>query len=594
MDASDIKRTFDIPQYCAKKFGDTPIFYDRKNGKWQAVTCEKYRDNSALLALGLLTIGINKGDAIATIFGGNTAQWNIIDMALAQIGAIHIPVYPTSSDSDYLYILQQANVKLIFVGDQAVYNKVSVLQSELPKLEHIYAVEKLPNVSNIKYLVSLGEQSEQETIGTLEKLKNDITSEDIVTIIYTSGTTGLPKGVLLSHKNILCSMNAAAAIQPLGKASRILSFLPLCHVYERTANYQFQIKGAEIFYCDNMKALMASFREVKPDGTTVVPRVLEKTIKLVQVKAGKKNFLVKWFILWAIGLGLRFRPYVKRGGFYRLRLNIAYYTVFRQVRTTFGGKICYIGCGGAPINDKVQRFFWACKMPIYEGYGLTEAAPLVALNYPGKGNYWIGSVGPVVENVQVKIADDGEVLVKGANVMVGYYNQESLTNQSIIDGWLHTGDIGAMVNNRFLKITGRKKQMFKTSYGKYIVPQAIEGRFANSPIIEHLVVIGEGKHCAGAIINPNFDYIRKMVGKFGAKPANKLIELPVVKKAIQKEIDKVNKDLGKTERIKKHLIVSDKWSAETGELSPTFKIKRNIIVQKYKRKIHQLYKGESV
>jgi long-chain acyl-CoA synthetase len=576
-------------------FGEKPAFYLKVGRKWQPISSKDYTATIDILSLGLLTLGIKKGENIATIFTYNCPQWNFIDMALAKIGAVHVPVYPSISDSDYLYILNQAKVRYVIASDQVLYNKLTRLQKEIPTLEKVITIENLPNVDSYDELIQLGFGASTEIQNLLDERVLSNKPDDIVTIIYTSGSTGLPKGAMLTHTNLVTNMYAAAAIQPLGKGHRVMSFLPLCHVYERTANYQFQFKGATIYYCENLKSLTTNMREVKPHGITVVPRLLEKVIKFVMVNTRKGSFLVRMVVRWSIRFGFKFKPYRKHSTFwYRIRYKLADLFIFRSVRASFGGRLRYIGCGGAPINEKVERFFWAAKMPVYQGYGLSECSPLVALNFPGRGNYWIGTVGPVIEDVEVKIAHDGEILCKGPNVMKGYFLMDELTGKTIVNGWLHTGDIGKLVRNKYLKITGRKKQMFKTSYGKYIVPQAIESKFVGSDIIDYLVVIGEGKHCAAAIISPNFPNLRKNYDKQNKLSNAKLIEMPTVKKAIRKEIDTVNKTLGKTERIQKHLIVPDAWSAETGELSPTLKIKRNLIQKKYKRQIHLLYRMDSI
>lgn len=594
MKPEQVSRTFEIAEYCARTYGDKPVFYKKKGKKWQATTCNEYYRISERLALGLITAGVKKGDYIATVFNLNLPQWNCLDMALSQIGVVHIPIYPTISDSDYLYILNQAEVKYVFTGDQYAFNRISVIQKEVPSLQQVFTNDKLISTNNYDEIKKLGENCPLEIIQELERRKRLIKPDDVVSIIYTSGNTGFPKGVMLSHKNLVSNMFAAAEIQPLGLGNRVFSFLPLCHVYERTANYQFQIKGAGIFYCESMKNLMNNFQEIRPHGTSVVPRVLEKIIRHVILSGRKSNFIVRWSIYRAVSIGFKYKPYRKYGVLNRVRYRLAYMAVFRHVRASMGGRVRYIGCGGAPINDKVERFFWACRLPVYQGYGLTEASPLVSLNYPGKGNYWIGSVGPVIKEVKVKIAADGEILVKGPNIMKGYFKQEDLSEEAKLNGWLHTGDTGRLIRGRFLQITGRKKHMFKTSYGKYIVPQAIESKFADSSIISHIMVIGEGKHCAGAVICPNFKYIRKTYSITEKINRQKLIELPIVKKVIQEEVNKVNRQLGKTEQIKKHLIVSDVWTAESGELSPALKIKRNIILKKYNRKIHLLYKSDSI
>lgn len=594
MKTGDIRRTFEIADYCADRFGEKPAFYQKRGQRWVATSCSEYQHQSRLLALGLISHGMHTGENVATIFSYNCPQWNIIDMALSQVGAVNIPVYPTISDSDYLFILNQAEVRFVFVSDQNLYNKVSSIRAQIPTLEKIISVEKLPSVEHFEEIIHLGNTAEESIIVELARRKGEVSENDVVTIIYTSGATGFPKGAMLTHRNLISNMNAAAEIQPLGRGSRILSFLPLCHVYERTGNYQFQIKGAEIYYCESLKSLMNNFTGVKPHGTTVVPRVLEKIIKMVLVNSRKRNFIVRMAVNWAVHFGLRYKPYQSRGRFYQLRYKLAYLAVLGRVKASMGGKLKYIGCGGAAISDKIERFFWAAKMPVYQGYGLSECSPLVALNFPGKGNYWLGSVGPVIKDVEVKIAGDGEILCKGPNVMKGYFKLEELTAETIEDGWLHTGDTGRFIKGRFLQIIGRKKQMFKTSFGKYIVPQAIENKFGDSPYIRHVVVIGEGKHCAAAIISPDFNYFREVNSKYQKLSNGKIIDDKDFKKTIQNEVEKVNRQLGKTEQIKKHLVVSDVWTIESGELSSTLKIKRNIIQKKYKRQIHNLFRDESI
>ncbi len=592
---TDIRFTFDIPRYCAQHYGESPIFYLKTGKKWQAISCKDFEATVNMLALGLLSMGIEKQENVATIFSYNCPQWNFLDMALSRIGAVHIPVYPNNSDSDYLYILKQAGVRYVFASDQVIYNKMARLQKEIKNLEKVITIEPLPFTDNLDEIIQWGLSSSRNTRAVLAERMSSISPEDVVSIIYTSGSTGMPKGVMLTHSNIVSSMFAAAAIQPLGKGHKVISFLPLCHIYERTANYQFQIKGAQLYYVETLKSLTSNLREIKPHGITVVPRVLEKVIKMALVNARQSNLLVRMLVRWAIRFGFRYRPFrtrIRLGE--RARHKLADLLLFGKVRSSFGGRIQYIGCGGAPMNPKVERFFWAAHIPVFQGYGLTECAPLVALNFPGKENTCIGTVGKVVESVEVKLAPDGEILCKGPNVMKGYYKQPDLTEQSLVDGWLYTGDIGTFVQGEFLKITGRKKQMFKTSYGKYVVPQAIENRFMGSELIDYLIVVGEGHHCAAAVISPNFTYIRKIFNKTEKLSNARLIEQALVKDAIEKQIEEVNKELGKGERIQKYLIVPDEWSVETGELSPTLKIKRNIIQKKYARKIQELYSKESV
>ncbi|MGD2034598.1 MAG: AMP-binding protein, partial [Bacteroidales bacterium] len=374
---------------------------------------------------------------------------------------------------------------------------------------------------------------------------------------------------------------------------RVLSFLPLCHIYERTAVYQFMYKGTEIYYAESLKSILNNFQEIRPDGTTVVPRVLEKILRGVLSRADESFFLKRKAIRWCVKFGCNYMLNEKRGYYYKLRHLLADLMVFRSVRHFLGGRIKYVGLGGAPVSEKIESFYWAAGIPVYQGYGLTECAPLVALNSGKKENVRLGTVGRPVKNVTVRIAGDGEILVKGPNVMMGYYKDVKLTNQSVKNGYLHTGDLGEMTADGYLKITGRKKEMFKTSYGKYIVPQAIESLFTNSQYIDHIMIIGEGKHYAAAIISPDFAFFRSNVLRRKTATNEEIITQKPVIHIIVREIGKANRSLGKTEQIKRYLLVPDSWSPDTGEISVTQKLRRNTILQKYALQIRDLYKEDS-
>lgn len=591
MDAENIRFTYELPAYCSQKYSDLHAFSEKINRKWHEYTFNDYKNISEKIAVSFLKLGIRKGENVATVFNYNCPQWNFIDMALAIVGAVHVPIYPTISDSDYLYILNQIESRFVIISDKNIFNRISEISNQLHYSLSFFSVRKFSGATHWKDLVNIPDDYQSQK---LEERKRSIREDDVVSIVYTSGTTGFPKGVELSHRNIVSNLLAAAKLQPLGKGDRILSFLPLCHVYERTANYQFTFKGASIHYCDSYKALMHVMKEVKPHGTTVVPRLLEKIIKMVKTDAEKRNLFIRLFVKWSVSMGLRYNPHRKKHFFLLLSYKIVYLAVFQKLKKLMGGNLRYIGCGGAPINYKIKSFFWAAQMPVYEGYGLTECSPLVALNSPVDNLHYIKSVGPVIPGVEVKLASDGEILCKGPNVTSSYYKMERVTQETFENGWLKTGDLGKFVQGNFLQIVGRKKQMFKTSFGKYIVPQAIEKKFTESFAIDHLVVVGEGKYCAAAIISPNFEYFRNTVPEMKFLSNKKIAKSEIVRKHITNEIQQVNKKLGKTEQIRKFLIVQDKWSTNSGELSPTLKIKRNIIQYKYKRQIEQLFKEDAI
>jgi long-chain acyl-CoA synthetase len=589
----NLLRSFDIIDYFIELFPTKTLFHTKKSGKWTSITSEEFADKVDQLSLSFLASGVKKEEIVATIFSYNTFEWNIIDLALAQIGAIHLPVYPTLSDSDYLFILNQAEVRWVFLTDQVIYNKLSLLLHELPKIETIISIEKLPKLEHFEKILMSSVQKKADLFSSLQALKKSIDPSEVCTIIYTSGTTGFPKGVMLTHQNICTNILAAASSHPLSQGHKVLSFLPLCHMYERIAVYQFLYKGVDVFYAESLKATMANMREVQPDGTTVVPRVLEKIVSGIHIRSYHSNFFIRRLVRWSLRHAFKFQPYTKLkwpGRFFHFFADLLIYS---SVRTLLGGKLKYIGCGGAPIPARILNFFWACGIPVFEGYGLTECSPLVSLNYPGENNTINGTVGPAVNNVQVKIAENNEILVKGPNVMKAYYKNPELTEQTLVDGWLHTGDLGVIIRGRFVKIVGRKKEMFKTSYGKYIVPQAIENMFTGSPVIDHIVVIGEGRHCAAAIISPNLLYCRRNLLKQFSGSDKACIETAEVRKTIQKEIEKVNRQLGKTEQIRKYLIVPDTWTVETGELSATQKLRRNIVSNKYAASIREMYREDS-
>lgn len=588
-----ITRTFEIIDHCLANYPNEDLLFRRKNGVWTSLSSNGLRKQVDLLSAAFLSQGIKKNENVATIFSYNSYEWNIIDLAIAQVGAVHLPVYPTISDSDYLFILNQAEVRTVIVSDQGIYNKISGLLRDLPVLESIISIEKLSNVKYFEDLLSYGSELIDSYRKRIIKIKEGIQPERVCSIIYTSGTTGFPKGVMLTHKNLCTNLIAAASLQPVGKGEKVLSFLPLCHAYERMSVYQSLYKGIKIYYADSFKSILIDMRDVQPAGTTVVPRVLEKIVKGVLTKAKESFFIKRWIMKWSVEFGFKYRIYKRKGFIRRFKLFLADKVVYRHVRTLLGGKLKYVGCGGAPVLKEIERFFWAAGIPVYEGYGLTECSPLVSLNSKGKNNIVLGTVGPVIPDVEVKIADDGEILVRGPNIMKGYYKNPKLTEQTIVNGWLHTGDLGRFLADRFLKIKGRKKEMFKTSYGKYIVPQAIENKFIESMIIDQIMVIGEGKHCAAAIVSPDYNYFREIQKKKVQSDNKVLADNPDLIKLIRKEISNVNQQLGNTEQIKKYFIVGDTWTAESGEISATLKLRRNIILHKYSLHIRDLYKEDS-
>jgi long-chain acyl-CoA synthetase len=582
-------RIFDIlDEFRKTETADKEIFAARKNGKWNSVTAAQYVETVDQLSLGFLESGIKKGDRVATILK-NCPEWNFIDMALLQIGAIQVPIYPTISDNNYQFIFNDASVTYIIISDEAFHLRIKDVVNEVPSLEGGFSVEKVDGLRHWTELLDRGKTSDKKT--ELEKLRNSIDAQEMATLIYTSGTTGNPKGVMLSHRNIMSNADATIEILAHNPVSRVLSFLPLCHVLERIMNYTYQRHGASIYYCDNLDQIGEYIRDSKPEMFTAVPRVLEKTYeKIVRKGRGLKGFK-KVIFFWAISVGEKYEPWQKGSLWYQLKLGLARKLVFSKWHAAFGGRLNAIVSGGASLQERIARVFWAAGFKIMEGYGLTETSPVIAVSNFLPGGVKIGTVGPALPGVEIKIAEDGEILTKGPNVMLGYYKREDLTAE-IIDkeGWLHTGDIGRF-EGKFLRITDRKKEIFKTSGGKYIAPQQVENKLKESAFIEHVMVVGEGKNYAAAIIIPDFAHLESWCNVKGRKfeSKEKIIKDQVIISRIEREINEKNKQLDQTERVKKFVLLADTWNVETGELSPTMKLKRKFLMRKYAVLVETLY-----
>jgi long-chain acyl-CoA synthetase len=544
-----------------------------------------------MVSIGLLSLGLKPSDKVLSVFTNNLPQWNFIDMGILQIGGVHVSVHSSLSENDLRYILKEINPGLLFVSDEKVYRQILPAVKSIPGVRPVYYAVNSDDEKSFGKLTELGKKNSKELSKKLSELKGDISEDQLAAIIYTSGTTGLPKGVMLSHKNIVSNVLSASKLQPLRKNDRILSFLPLCHVYERTANYQFQYHGTSIFYADGVKSLTQDLIDVKPDGITTVPRLLEKVLININLKSREFRGIKRKIFSWAMDLGYGYDPVSKHNIIYRLKLFWANKLVYSQWKKMLGGNLRYIGCGGAAIDQRIERIFWAAGIPVFQGYGLTECSPLIALNRLPLSELMIGTVGPPIEHVNIMISSEGEILCRGPNVMIGYYNQEELTKNTIVNGWFHTGDLGVLINGRFLKITGRKKDMFKTSYGKYIVPAVLENKLKQSIIVEQAMVVGEGRQYTAAVISPNFEYLYQWLGKKGIYPEtnSELISASEVNQLFEDEIQDINRELGKYERIIHFRLVPDVWGTGSGELSISLKLKRSFLSEKYKELIQGIY-----
>ena len=583
----ELTRVFDLLDHQKAKYPKPDALAQKVGENWITTSTDEYARQSDLVSLGLLAMGIKKGDKLATLTNNRT-EWNFLDMGILQTGAIHVPIYPTLSIEDYEYILVHAEIKYMFISDALLYKKLKPLIDKIPAIEKVYTINLVEGVANWQEIPDLGAKSEHLR-EVLNKTKKEVSPEDLASIIYTSGTTGVSKGVMLTHHNFVSNLLSARNALPLDNTHKILSFLPLCHVYEHLLSYLFQYKGVSIYYAQNMGTIISDLKEIKADGFDTVPRLLEKVYATIMNKGKELKGIKRAIFDWSVNLGLRFD--FTNGPLYFAQLAIARKLVFVKWQEALGGHVKFIGSGGAALQPRLARLFWAAGIPVQEGYGLTETSPLIAFNYSKHPGIKFGTVGPVIENVEVKIADDGEILVRGFNVMKGYYKNDELTAEVIKDGWFHTGDIGEFVNGKYLKITDRKKEIFKLSSGKYIAPQVLENKLKESAYIEQAMIVGENKKYAAAIIVPDQEGLTRWGKEHHIQPLTleSLIENPKVKQLIQDEIKAVNKKLGKTEEIKKFKLIKDSWTPESGDLSPTLKLKRKHLAAKYESFISDMF-----
>lgn len=581
-------RAFDFIFYQQQNYPKSDCLNYKVNGSWRNYSTEEVIETSNHVSLGLLKLGVVPGDKVA-IISPNRPEWNFIDLAAQQIGAVGVPMYPTITVEDYQYIFEHAEVKLVFASSEELINKVKQA-TKGSSVEGIYSFDEIDGVDNWTKVKGLGEN---ENVEQLKVYRDKISQDDLLTIIYTSGTTGRPKGVMLSHKNIVSNTMTLApkygAILERGSA-RSLSFLPLCHVYERMGVYYFMYWGVSVYYAESMETIADNLREIKPDTFHTVPRLLEKVYDKIISKGYELSTIARNIFFWAVGLGLKYDPTHDMGWWYNLKLKVADKIVFSKWRIALGGNVKMIGSGAAALQPRLARIFWAAGIRICEGYGLTETSPVISANAPSSDGIRIGTVGKVIEGVQVKIADDGEILCSGPNVMMGYYKQPEMTAEVMTGVWFHTGDIG-VIEDGFLKITDRKKEMFKTSGGKYVAPQPIENKFKESPYIDQIMVIGEGQKFPSALIVPNFEALKEWASQNGLSfdDNEALIKEPIVYSLFQKEIDKQNESFGSWEQIKKFELISEPWGVDTGELTATLKLKRRILNKKFEGLIENLY-----
>jgi long-chain acyl-CoA synthetase len=588
---ANISRIFDFPYYQLDTFNLSKAFSTKYNDKWNSISSLEYVNQANAISRGLLRLGVKPNDKIAVISSTNRTEWHIVDIGILQIGAHNVPIYPTISKEDYNYILNHCEAKICFVSDIEILEKLNSVKKKT-HLEKVFTFNNIEGEKHWKEVLKLGEDESNQDV--IEDRKKNVKPDDLATLIYTSGTTGTPKGVMLSHRNIVSNVLDSEKRLPFQHGeSKALSFLPICHIFERMVVYLYQYCGVEIYFAESIEKMGENIKEIQPNVMTAVPRLYEKVYEKIVAKGEELSGIKKKLFFWALRLGLKYEPYGANGWWYEQQLKIARKLIFSKWKAGLGGNLKLMVSGSAALQPRLTRIFAAAEMPIMEGYGLTETSPVIAVNDERNGGFRIGTVGRIIDHVEVKIAEDGEILVKGPNVMQGYYKDPEKTAEVMTGEYFHTGDIGEIDKDGFLMITDRKKEMFKTSGGKYVAPALIENELKQSRFIEQVMVIGEGEKMPGALIQPNFEYIKDVIEKkhIDVKPDMKSIaSSQIVKDRIQLEVDKANSKFGHWEQVKAFELTPEIWSIDAGHLTPTMKMKRKAIKEKYIEIYNKIYK----
>jgi long-chain acyl-CoA synthetase len=582
----DPTRLFDFYYYQLEKFPQSDAVCSKVNGEWKKHSIRDIIDMGNRISKALLKMGVEVNDKIG-IISNNRTEWNVVDLGVLQVGAQDVPIYPTASEADYKYIFNDAEIKYCFVSDEELYEKVMSIKGDVPSLKEVYTFEKVKGAKNWTEVLELGKEGDMDAV---KKRMENVKPEDLATLIYTSGTTGTPKGVMLSHQNISSNSVASRERLPVDETAKAVSFLPLCHIYERMLIYLYVYTGVSLYYAESLDTIGDDIRDVKPQVFTAVPRLLEKVYDKIIAKGAELSGIKKALFFWAVELGREY-DVVGRSAWYNFRLKIARKLIFSKWQEALGGNVEAVASGSAALNPNLARIFLAAGIPIFEGYGLTETSPVVTVNGLGVENVRIGTVGRTIKDVEVKIAEDGEILVKGPNVMMGYYNKPDKTAEVMTDGWFHTGDIGEITGEGYLKITDRKKEIFKTSGGKYIAPQIMENAFKQSRFIEQIMVIGEGQKHPAAFVQPDFVFLKEWCRRHDINYTTdaEMVGNERIIERIGKEIEHYNAEFGKWEKIKKFELTPEAWSIDGGELTPTLKLRRKQIREKYMPLYNKIY-----
>lgn len=579
-----VTRVFDLLQYNLEQFPKQEFISGKVNGSWMRYSTQEFCEVVDALSRGLIETGVGKGSKVA-VMSANRPEWNITDFAIVQIGAYQIPLYPTMAEQDIKFILQNAEVSVVFVAEEALYTKLKVAVEESGLTIKVYSFNEIPGVENWQNLVKLGKEKKDVD---LAPYRAAVKPDDILTLIYTSGTTGTPKGVMLTHDNLVQNFVNSAVVLPDG-IKKGLSFLPLSHIFERMIVYLYLYTNISVYYAESMDTIVADIQYVKPNAFSTVPRLLEKVYDKIMEKGKELTGIKRGIFFWSVSLAEKYD--FDKGWFYNFKLGIARKLVFKKWQEALGGEIVVVVSGGAALNPRLARIFWAAGMPVFEGYGLTETSPVITVNHFGATMF--GTVGPTIEGVEIKIAQDGEILTRGHHIMKGYYNRPDLTAENIDqEGWFHTGDIGEIVEGRFLKITDRKKEIFKTAGGKYIAPQMLENKYKESPLIEQIMVLGENRKFPSALIVPNFVALKIWSGKKGINYTSneEMIKNEQVIEKYNQIIAFSSKEFGHWEQVKRFALLAKEFSIDGGELTPKLSLKRKVVLEKNAAVIEKIYK----
>lgn len=587
----DVSRIFDLPAYQLEQYPRKDAFNRRVGNDWVPLSTSEMVSQIHHFSRGLIALGIQPGENIALICP-NRPEWNIIDLAIMQVGAVCVPVYPTLSDREYQYVFDHAEISMAIVGNETLYRRLAEMSVSMKTLKDIFCVDQIEGVRHWTEILAMGENVAQEEV---EKRMAAIEPDTLATIIYTSGTTGVPKGVMLSHRNIISNIQAVIQLLPITHAHRVMSFLPMSHIFERMVVYTYMHLGCAVYYEEDLDRLMLSLQEVKPHFFATVPRLLEKIYEAMLARGYELPVALRKLYFWAMNIGLRYQVDVDQGWRYAWRLAIARRFVFRRWQKALGGELIAIVTGAVALPPKLCKIFSAAGIAVREGYGQTESSPVISFNRFEPGGTLEGTVGMPIPGVEVKIAADGEICVRGPNVMLGYYKDPEATRQVMdADGWLQTGDVGKIVKGRFIRITDRIKELFKTSGGKYVAPQPIENRFRDSVYIDQIMVVGAEQKFAAALISPSFDSLKEWMAERGIRAESKdeMVKNLAVKELFQTIANQYNTEFSQIEKIKKLELVPDVWAAESGELTQTQKLKRRVLHEKYRKVIEHIYHSD--